>query len=572
MWNRLQVAGFHLAGRWALRRFERRLSAATEVNEQTLAAILRHNQDTHFGRAHAFAAIIQSPDQQAAYGERVSLSSYTDYEPYIERIASGEADVLCADPVTLLAGTSGTTDRPKRIPRTRAAQSHHLLLVVLAQQAVVDRGIAGARSPARGINLMSLFAPPPPGTSEIPLMSGLNAGLGRLRRLIPLLWTSPVPVFLVKHQPTAQYLHALFGLRQRTSLYIETPFAPQVVAWLALMERQRARLVNDLRRGTISEHLDLTDSQRQALAPLLWADPHRAAEVEQAFAEGQRGILPRLWPTMRYIRTVTSGSFALALPRLRWLAGPAIPIQSGCYSSSEGIVGMNLRTDGSNNYVLAIGTAYFEFIPFSHCDDPRPPTVPLKDLQVEQDYEIVMTTQAGLYRYRLGDVVRVKGWHGTAPVLEYRWRRGTILNLIGEKTTEWHTHAALQATVARWVPDSEAVVDYTVAGGFDGGIGQYTFYVEVRDDASRAQLATEGVSAFLDESLGSVNRLYHHLGRQAERLASARLRIVRPGTFDAVAQAQLVRAGGISPTQIKTPRVVTAPDQLAILEGQSAPH
>src|SRR5690606_26621746 len=125
----------------------------------------------------------------------------------------------------------------------------------------------------------------------------------------------------------------------------------------------------------------------------------------------------------------------------------------------------------STDYVLAVGTAFFEFIPLAAVDEAQPATVDLKNLQVGSEYEIVLTSDAGLYRYRLGDIVRVTGWHATAPTFQFLYRRGTLLNLVGEKTSERHTASAITSALGRWLGASDPVRDYTVAGEIGSGVG-----------------------------------------------------------------------------------------------------
>lgn len=576
--QRLQMEVFNFKCRLALAQFQYRTRSAAETNERTLHNILRCNRDTEFGRGHEFGGMLRTKGNlMNAFYRSVPLSIYDDYEHYVARIASGEENILSADPVLILAGSGGTTDRPKRIPRTRGTQRHHTMLVVRAEQAVVNRGIPGANGPDRGINLMSLYAPPLATGSVVPQISGPNAGIRRVRRQIPLFWSSPEAVFGIEHQPTALYLHALFGLLNRRTLYIETPFAPQVVGWFTLIERHQRQLFEDMRTGTLSAHLELSGAARQTIAPYLRQNPSRAEEVLAAFAQGFQGIIPRLWPNIKYIRTVTSGSFALSLPRLRWLASPDLTIHSGCHASSEGVIGINLKTDGSNDYVLALGSAFFEFIPFAQVDKSQPQTVALEALQPGEEYEVVLTNCAGLYRYGMGDVVRITGRYGTAPTFNYLYRRGTILNLVGEKTTEYHTASALGMAMHGWLGTDRALRDYSVAGGFDGGLGRYIFYVELQIDTPLPSKEMRTAARLLDEALCQTNPYYLSNGRAPERLAPAQLKLVKPGTFDALVQLQLQRADNINLTQVKVPRVVTCPEYIRLLEdsvllGQAELH
>ncbi|MCL4851097.1 MAG: GH3 auxin-responsive promoter family protein [Bryobacteraceae bacterium] len=564
--HKLRHQLFHLAARWSLRRFQRRTKAAGSANVEALTRILRANSTTVFGQAHRFRELGNTSELTRAFAASVALCTYHDLEPYVARIARGEHNVLTADPVHMLAGSSGTTGTPKRIPRTHRAQRHHMALVVLAEQAVIDQGIPGAREHRRGINLMSVYAPPATDGSAVPVMAGPNAGMARLRRQIPVLWCSPVPVYEVAHPAAALYLHALFALRESEVLYIETPFAPQLAGWFALIERQKDALIADLRHGTLNAELPLTAVERHALQLHLHAEPNRAAAVAEALRPGLAGVVPRLWPGLRYLRTVTSGSFNLSLPRLRWLAGPTLPIHSGCHSSSEGVIGINLKTDGSTDYVLAVGTAYFEFIPLDRLDEAQAPTVQLPDLQVGAEYEIVLTSSAGLYRYRLGDVIRIRGWYGTAPTFQYLYRRGTLLNLVGEKTSELHTATAVSQAFSRWLGTADPVRDYTVAGDLSDGIGRYTFYVELADQAV-PRLDLQVPARWLDEALAETNPYYRSSGRLPERLAAPILKLVRSGTFEALLAHQRERALPATATQVKVPRQVTTPGQLALLNS-----
>ena len=68
-----------------------------------------------------------------------------------------------------------------------------------------------------------------------------------------------------------------------------------------------------------------------------------------------------------------------------------------------------------------------------------------EDLEVDSLYELVVTTPAGLYRYRIGDVVKVARYHNNAPVLEFQYRKGQLFNFC--HTTEKMMYNALVESV-----------------------------------------------------------------------------------------------------------------------------
>ena len=77
-------------------------------------------------------------------------------------------------------------------------------------------------------------------------------------------------------------------------------------------------------------------------------------------------------------------------------------------------------------------------------------------------YELVVTTLSGLYRYRIGDVVKVVRFHNSCPVIEFQYRQGQILNMRSEKTTETMMYEAL-TKVFRGTPERPGLADYTCA-------------------------------------------------------------------------------------------------------------
>lgn len=68
--------------------------------------------------------------------------------------------------------------------------------------------------------------------------------------------------------------------------------------------------------------------------------------------------------------------------------------------------------------------AYFEFLPFDLNEGSVDgnETVNFSDVKVGKTYEVVVTTYRGFYRYRLGDIVRVVGFHNSSPEVEFVMR------------------------------------------------------------------------------------------------------------------------------------------------------
>lgn len=85
-----------------------------------------------------------------------------------------------------------------------------------------------------------------------------------------------------------------------------------------------------------------------------------------------------------------------------------------------------------------------------------------EEVEVGCLYELIVTTLSGLYRYRIGDVVRVVRFYNSCPVIEFQYRQGQILNMRSEKTTETMMYEAL-TKVLQGTSGRPRLVDYTCA-------------------------------------------------------------------------------------------------------------
>lgn len=530
--------------RLLLRRFEQECRHARAVNEAALVEILTANAETEFGRRHGFAALAKTPDR---WSSAVPLHHHADFAADIARMAAGERDVLVAGDVPFFAVTSGSTGAGKLVPTPPAHQQTFVRFYSGVIPAVPALRLPGGEAPHRGMALLSAGGELPRTPGGAAIGSASAGGLRRVRRLVPLLWTSPWPVFELVDVASQWYLHALFALREPTTRFVWAVFAPQLVEWLRMVEERWPELLRDIADGGISAALDISAATRAELAAALPADPGRARALEAAVAPGFRGFAPRAWPWLSYAMTVITGSFAAYVPALRHHLG-SLPIYTSCYSASEAMIGLNLEIERPERYVLTPGTACFELIPLAEHGAAQPATIPLAAAEVGQCYEVVLTNRGGLYRYRLRDVVRIEGWHHEAPILSFQWRLGTMLDLVGEKSSEDHVLSAVTRAVG---PAGASMIDYTIFGDTRATPPRYVVYIELADDAGvPAELEAE-----LDAALRAENRLYAEF-RRGERLGPVALVRLRQGTFEALARRRLEAITGMSLAQLKPLRLV----------------
>src|SRR5262249_30868109 len=156
------------------------------------------------------------------------------------------------------------------------------------------------------------------------------------------------------------------------------------------------RLLHDIHCGTPG----LLSSSPQRARELSAADPH---EPET------------LWPELRLISCWADAAASLAAADLQ-KRFPRTLLQPKGLIATEAFV--TLPFDGQ--HPLAIHSHFFEFI--DGAGDVRP----IEALRDDEEYEVVVTTGSGLWRYRLGDRVRVTGWVEKTPSLKFLGRSGNV--------------------------------------------------------------------------------------------------------------------------------------------------
>lgn len=190
-----------------------------------------------------------------------------------------------------------------------------------------------------------------------------------------------------------------------------------------------------------------------------------------------------------------------------------LPLVSTMYGSSECYFGINLNPfckPSEVSYTLIPTMCYFEFAPI-HRDNgvinsiskskllnlkEQNQLVDLVDVQIGQEYELVVTTYSGtfkcqtkcstryffticlsnmsandyfawtcaisgLYRYRVGDVLRVAGYKNNAPQFYFICRENVILSIDSDKTDEAELQNAVKNAVHNLIPFDATVIEYT---------------------------------------------------------------------------------------------------------------
>ena len=133
------------------------------------------------------------------------------------------------------------------------------------------------------------------------------------------------------------------------------------------------------------------------------------------------------------------------------------------YNASEGFFAVQLERDSRAMLLLTDTEVFYEFIPVEHADDSRPECLPLWKVEPGHVYEMVITNSNGLWRYRLGDTVKVESVEPVTITVAGRTKH--FINAFGEELMVYNADAALARTCRE---TGASVRNYTAAPVYAG--------------------------------------------------------------------------------------------------------
>ena len=390
-----------------------------EINISNLLTLLGDNKNTAIGRKYGFADIKSYED----YKRAVPVTGYEEHREYIERMRNGENDQLTVYPVIAYCRTSGSTGLPKFIPVTDQVFRHYPLHIsryksTLAAGNSMRFSINSYRcDPDGAVGNEKVF-------SEVLYKYYHDMGKLDLSHMI-----GGMELFFVPEICDIMYAKAYSALCADDMAILEGVYINEVIDFFRYIEDHWQELIRDISERRIPEDRDLPVRVRERLLSSP-ASKERIRTLERECQKGFEGIAKRLWPGLRLVCSAAVRSSVTEQKLLRGYIGD-IPRYNMIYAATETVMGMATGVNTFDN-VLIPTCGFFEFMP---AGEEGGDTLLPHELEVGREYEIIVTTYSGFYRYRIGDVLKVAGYIGEAPLLEFCYRKDLALNLAGEKLT-----------------------------------------------------------------------------------------------------------------------------------------
>ncbi len=444
-----------------------------EVQEEIFRKLVNTARFTEFGIKYDFASI----NSYRQFNDRLPVHSYEDIYPYIERLMRGEQNILWPSEIKWFSKSSGTTNaRSKFIP--------------VSEEALEDCHYKA------GKDLISMYVNNHPNTK---MFDGKGLGVGGSHQVN-------------EYDPTAtsHYGDVSAVIMQNLPLWAEFIRTPSLET--ALMSNWEEKI----------ERMALETSEENVTN--IAGVPTWTVLLIQRIVElkGAKNIL-EVWPNLEVFF-----HGAVSFTPYRGLFNKLIPDPKmtywEIYNASEGFFGIQDQRNSEEMLLMLDYGIFYEFIPMEELDKPQPKILRLGDVELNKNYAMVITTNAGLWRYNIGDTIR---FTSLSPYrIKISGRTKHFINAFGEEVIVENAEGAIakacEATGAM-ITNFTAAPVYLDAGKKGGHEWIIEFKHKPHDIAEFTHI--------LDSTLRSINSDYDAKRSHDLALVAPTIHAVEEGTF-----------------------------------------
>lgn len=465
---------FNSIASWLLKKryhqIELFLKYPEEVQDEVLHQLLSIAEETEVGKQYGFKSITN----YETFAERVPIVSYEEIEPLIERSRRGEQNIFWPTAIKWFAKSSGTTNaKSKFIP--------------VSTEALEDCHYKSSK------DLLCLYLN---NNENSQLFTGKSLRLGGSKEL---------------YQDNGTFFGDLSAI-----LIDNMPFWAELSSTpsnkVSLMSEWETKL-----RAIIQESI------QENVTSLAGVPSWMLVLLNNVIEETGKEHLFQVWENLEvYFHGGVSfnpyvDQYAALLPRKNFN-------YYEIYNASEGFFAIQDRNNADDLLLMLDYGIFYEFIPMHTYGTEGEITIPLWKVEVGVNYAIVISTNAGLWRYKIGDTVRFTS------IQPYRikvtGRTKHHINVFGEELIIENAEEALKQICKK---TGAEVKDYTVAPIFMVGKekGAHEWIIEFRKAPAELAHFTES----LDNSLKSLNSDYEAKRYNNITLRLPKIHIARENLF-----------------------------------------
>lgn len=442
-----------------------------DVQEEWFQTLILSAQNTEWGKKYGYSSIYS----QQQFKERVPIQDYDTLKPYIERMLKGEHNLLWPSEIKWFAKSSGTTsDRSKFIPvSTESLEECHF------------KG---------GKDLISIYCHNRPDTKIFTGKCLVLGGSHQINQLNAETQYGDLSAVLIKNLP----------------IWAEFYRTPDIS--LTLMENFEEK-VEKIARATID--VNVTNISGVPTWNIVLAK--RVLELT-----GKSNLL-EVWPNLElyFHGAVNFNPYREQFKKF-------IPSEEmyylETYNASEGFFGIQDLPNSEEMLLMLDYGIYYEFLPMENFGKENPKTLGLDEVELNKNYAIIISTNAGLWRYMIGDTIK---FTSLSPYrIQITGRTKHFINAFGEEIIIDNAEKALAAACR----ETQAIIrDYTAGPIYfeDDKAGGHEWIIEFEQAPDNMEHFTD----VLDKTLREINSDYDAKRYKDMALACPTVHVAPEGTF-----------------------------------------
>lgn len=419
-----------------------------DVQEEWFQNLISTAEATEWGKKFDYKSIYTVADYKA----RVPISDYDDIKGYIDRMIKGEQNILWPSDIKWFAKSSGTTsDRSKFIP--------------VSMEALEECHYQG------GKDMLSIYCNNKPDNHMFAGKSVVIGGSSQINNFSPDSYYGDLSSILIRNLP--------FWAEFKRTPNIEVTLNPNF-----------EEKIEQIAQITIKE--DVTSLAGVPTWNIVMAK--RILEIT-----GKNNLL-EIWPNLQFY-----GHGGVSFKPYREQFKKLIPSDNMYYlenyNASEGYFGLQDRSDSDDLLLMLDYGIYYEFLPTENMDDEHPQTLSLDEVEIGKNYALIISTNAGLWRYKIGDTIKFTS------LSPYRFqisgRTKQYINTFGEEVIVDNADQALEIACKE---TNAEIRDYTAGPVYFQGnnAGAHEWIIEFEKVPSNFGHFCE----ILDRSLREINSDY----------------------------------------------------------------
>lgn len=480
------------------KKIQKEMRTAVQDQERIFKDLLKNGSFTQFGNDHRLREV----QQYDAFTQAIPLHTYDMLKPYLEHIKEGKSNVLWKGRPLYFAKTSGTTNAIKYIPISRESIHNQ---VNSARNVLLSYMATSRNADFASGNMIFLSDPP-----TLERFAGIPTG--RLSGII----NHHVPAYMRNNQYPSYETNCIEN-------------------W----EDKLQRIVSE----TMNKDLALISGMPTWIQMYLdWLLEH-----------SQKSTIKNLFPSLQVL--IHSGTnFDVYRNRLKESVGFDIDTLE-TYPTSEGFFAFQESVTAEGMLLNTNSGIFYEFIPVSEIHKEQPKRLRLQDVELGQKYVLVISSNAGLWAYNMGDIIQFVSLDPYRIIVKGRVKH--YISLFGEQVISHDVERAMMMAAAQ---HQLKVVDFIVAPQTQSdGAPRYEWLIAAEMPLS--EMETRAFEVTIDYMLRTQNKAYDSLIIH-NKLQSSQVRFLPKNAFQ-----QYMKTIGKLGGQHKLPRLSNSYDLAADLSA-----